>query len=94
MHYSQQNHLKRSGSHSNTIRIDEFIDFYERLGREDIDIMLEVKDKNLPAVKCINATVKDNRIKNLEEEWSRYKYTLLLFLSIGPSIIYDLFCAC
>jgi len=77
MHYSQQNLLKKLGSHSNTIRLDEFMEFYERLGREDIDIMLEVKDKNLSAVKCINATVKDNKIKRLEDEWSKYKYTIL-----------------
>lgn len=77
MHYSQQNTLKKLGSHSNTIRINEFIDFYESLGREDIDIMLEVKDKNLSAVKCINAISKDNKIKRLEEEWSRYKYKIL-----------------
>jgi len=77
MHYSQQNLLKKLGSHSNTIRFDQFMEFYERLGREDIDIMLEVKDKNLSAVKCINATVKDNKIKRLEDEWSKYKYTIL-----------------
>ncbi len=56
IHYSQQDPLKRTGSHSNTIKIDEFLDFYESLGRKDIDIMLEVKDKNLSALKCINCT--------------------------------------
>ncbi|OOM76854.1 UV DNA damage endonuclease [Clostridium puniceum] len=77
IHYSQQNPLKKLGSHSNTIRINKFIDFYESLEREDVDIMLEVKDKNLSAVKCINATTKENKIKKLEDEWSRYKYTVL-----------------
>jgi len=78
IHYSQQNTLKKIGSHSNTIKINKFIDFYEKLGREDIDIMLEVKDKNLSAVKCINVTNnEENKIKRLEDEWSRYKYTIL-----------------
>jgi len=77
IHYSQQNPLKKLGSHSNTIKINEFIDFHKSLGREDIDIMLEVKDKNLSTVKCINATSEDNKIKRLEDEWSRYKYTIL-----------------
>lgn len=77
IHYSQQNSLKKLGSHSNTIRIKEFINFYESLDREDLDIMLEVKDKNLSAVKCINAVSKDNKIKRLEDEWARYKYTIL-----------------
>jgi UV damage endonuclease UvdE len=77
IHYSQQNALKKLGSHSNTIRLNEFIRFYESLDREDIDIMLEVKDKNLSAVKCINAVSLDNKIKRLEEEWAKYKYTIL-----------------
>jgi len=77
IHYSQQNPLKRIGSHSSSIRINEFIDFYENLGRKDLDIMLEVKDKNLSAVKCINCTSTDKRIRALEIEWSRYKYKVL-----------------
>lgn len=77
IHYSQQDILKKTGSHSSTIAVDRFIDFYESLGREDIDIMLEVKDKNLSAVKCINCVTKDKRISKLEEEWSKYKYTIL-----------------
>lgn len=68
IHYSQQDPLKRAGAHSNTINIDEFLRFYENLGRKDIDIMLEVKDKNLSALKCINYTSLDKKIKNLEIE--------------------------
>lgn len=77
IHYSQQDILKKTGSHSSTIAVDRFINFYESLGREDIDIMLEVKDKNLSAVKCINCVTEDKRISKLEEEWSKYKYTIL-----------------
>jgi UV DNA damage endonuclease len=87
IHYSQQDILKKSGSHSNTIEIDRFINFYESLDRKDIDIMLEVKDKNLSAVKCINATTKDKQIKRLEDEWSRYKYTVL---ENSPKIYLDI----
>jgi len=56
IHYSQQNPIKKLGSHSESIRINDFMDFYERLERKDLDIMLEVKDKNLSAIKCINCT--------------------------------------
>ena len=56
IHYSQQAPMKKAGSHSNTIRLNEFMDFYENLESKDIDIMLEVKDKNLSAIKCINST--------------------------------------
>jgi UV DNA damage endonuclease len=77
IHYSEQNILKRPGGHSSTIKINEFIKFYESLSREDIDIMLEVKDKNLSAVKCKNCISKDKDIKELEAEWIRYKYKIL-----------------
>jgi len=77
IHYSQQNPLKRIGSHSNTINTREFMDFYKDLKDKSIDIMLEVKDKNLSAVKCINCTTNDKNIKYLELEWSKYKYNVL-----------------
>lgn len=77
IHYSQQNPVKKRGSHSESIRINEFMSFYENVKRDDLDIMLEVKDKNLSAVKCINCTSTDRNIKALELEWSRYKYSVL-----------------
>jgi UV DNA damage endonuclease len=77
IHYSQQNLFKKIGSHSETIRINEFIDFYRCLETYDLDIMLEVKDKNLSAIKCINCTSDNLTIKALEREWSKYKYTVL-----------------
>lgn len=77
IHYSQQEPGKKAGSHSGSIRIREFLEFCGRIGRDDIDIMLEVKDKNLSAVKCINATDANRRMIVLEEEWSRYKYSVL-----------------
>ncbi|CUU50471.1 uncharacterized protein YbgA (DUF1722 family) [Clostridium beijerinckii] len=69
--------MKKAGSHSNTIKISKFIEFYESLKGQDIDIMLEVKDKNLSAVKCINSIDENSKIKKLEEEWGRYKYKVL-----------------
>lgn len=77
IHYSQQSEQKKKGSHSDFISINQFMRFYDMLKRDDIDIMLEVKDKNLSAVKCINCTSKDLKIGALEREWSRYKYTIL-----------------
>jgi len=77
IHYSQQNPGKKPGSHSDTIHINEFLRFYHTLNRNDLDIMLEVKDKNLSALKCINCTLAEKKIKQLEQEWSTYKYTVL-----------------
>lgn len=77
VHYSQQSLGNRPGSHSKSIRIDEFMDYYNALKPRELDIMLEVKDKNLSAVKCLTATSETPKIANIEKEWSRYKYTVL-----------------
>lgn len=76
IHYSQQDKDKKSGSHSITISINEFMEFYKELDNKNIHIMLEVKDKNLSAIKCINCTTK-NDINTLEYEWGKYKYLVL-----------------
>ena len=77
IHYSQQSPQKRQGSHSVTVYTDEFMEFYESLNTKELDIMLEVKDKNLSAVKCRNLISEAKVIKDLELEWSRYKYAVL-----------------
>ena len=81
-HYSQQAEGKKAGSHSASINVREFLKYYEEVNGEQIDIMLEVKDKNLSAIKCIN-TVEKRRFVELEKEWARYKY---LILEHEPSI--------
>lgn len=77
IHYSQQALEKRAGAHTETIHLASFLDFYQQVSGSKIDIMLEVKDKNLSTVKCILATEKNIRIQKLEQEWARYKYALL-----------------
>lgn len=76
IHYSQQKENAVKGSHSDTIFLKPFLDFYQSLPDPEIDIMLEVKDKNLSAVKCKNV-IADVKTKKLEEEWARYKYFVL-----------------
>ncbi|NLF21481.1 MAG: UV DNA damage repair endonuclease UvsE [Clostridiaceae bacterium] len=76
IHYSQQNPAKSTGAHSETIHLPAFLDFYHQLPDQTIDIMLEVKDKNISALKCHNATV-ERGMKALESEWARYKYGVL-----------------
>lgn len=77
IHYSQQDPLRKPGAHANTICIREFMEFCAALPDKDLDVMLEVKDKNLSAVKCINCTMPERGMKALEKEWARYKYTVL-----------------
>lgn len=77
IHYSQSKKDGIRGSHSKHINSYEFINFYNKLSSKSIDIMLEVKDKNLSAVKC-NILVDDNlKIQSLEKEWACYKYFVL-----------------
>ncbi|KNY26844.1 UV DNA damage repair endonuclease UvsE [Pseudobacteroides cellulosolvens] len=77
IHYSQQKTGAAAGSHSETIYIEEFMEFYNNLNDKSIDIMLEVKDKNISCVKCINSTCDKTSIKDIEEEWAKYKYFVL-----------------
>ncbi|NLB51880.1 MAG: UV DNA damage repair endonuclease UvsE [Syntrophomonadaceae bacterium] len=77
IHYSQQEPSKKPGSHSETVRIREFMEFSHDLNGRCLDIMLEVKDKNLSALKCINCTSREPSIRVLEAEWSKYKYVVL-----------------
>ncbi|WP_373739495.1 UV DNA damage repair endonuclease UvsE [Jeotgalibaca porci] len=77
IHYSQQASGKRLGAHTDTIYIEDFLEFYNKLEDKTIDIMLEVKDKNLSSLKCQNATTDHPAISLLEKEWGRYKYFML-----------------
>ncbi|MFR9239823.1 MAG: UV DNA damage repair endonuclease UvsE [Clostridium baratii] len=54
VHYSQQAFNKRIGSHSNTIFIDKFLEYLKYIKNFDIDIMLEVKDKDFSSTKIVN----------------------------------------
>jgi UV DNA damage endonuclease len=77
IHYSQQALDKRPGAHTDTINLETFLTFHEQLEDKQIDIMLEVKDKNLSAIKCQNATIAAPKPVLLEKEWGRYKYAIL-----------------
>lgn len=78
-HYSQQKIPGPKGAHSDTIHLETFKNYYHQLTQAEInvDIMLEVKDKNLSAIKCINGVSEGIKIRVLEEEWARYKYFVL-----------------
>lgn len=77
IHYSQTATNYRNGAHSKTIKAEEFLSFYNNLINKEIDIMLEVKDKNLSAIKCNLLISKPLKIQLVEKEWARYKYYVL-----------------
>lgn len=76
IHYAQQDPDKRLGAHSQTIDLEQFDEFYQRIPTQELDIMFEVKDKNLSAFKGI-ALIEKPGIIRLEKEWARYKYLVL-----------------
>ena len=86
IHYSQQQADKRPGSHTATLKIDDIVKYCTHLPKQDTDIMVEVKDKNLSATKCINA-VAQPKIERLEKEWGRYKY---LVLEHSPKLYHEI----
>ncbi len=90
IHYAQQDETKRPGAHSKTIRVSAFLDFAQQLKNERIDIMLEVKDKNLSAVKCALCLDQNGCIKTLEKQWRLYKYLVLEKNPSGYSAIREL----
>lgn len=77
IHYSQQKKGELKGTHSDTIYIDKFVNFFEKLNTNELDVMFEVKDKNLSTLKCINVALNNSNASNLEKEWARYKYFVL-----------------
>lgn len=77
IHYSQQLAGGKPGMHSLTIAMRPFMQLHSLLEERELDVMLEVKDKNLSAVKCANLTQPGLPRKNLTEEWARYKYLVL-----------------
>lgn len=77
MHYSQQAAGGRRGAHSASITLQPFLQYVSQLGGQPPDVMLEVKDKNCSALKCILATAQPPRIGRLEQEWGRYKYLVM-----------------
>lgn len=76
IHYSEQSPFKKKGSHSEFIEIEKFLSFYNKIKDFKPDIMLETKDKDISASKCINALF--NNTKNtIYDEWARYKYLVM-----------------
>lgn len=76
IHYSQQSTDGRPGAHSRTIAPGPFLTFCEPLSQLDLDMMLEVKDKNLSALKCIRLLLDDGTTP-LKREWEKYCFAVL-----------------
>lgn len=76
IHYSQQQRGTRPSGHSRTIDVGEFLAFHRTLGANPPDIMLEVKDKNLSAAKCLDCVSADTGRSRLTDAWYRYMHAV------------------
>lgn len=82
VHYSDSDKYKRSGAHSPFVYTENFIDYLDKIEMYNVDIMLEVKDKDISAIKCVNLLKvlgKDMGKKSVSiyEQWSKYKYLVM-----------------
>ena len=77
LHYSQQLAGGKPGMHSRFIAMNDFLEFHRSLERRELDVMLEVKDKNLSAVKCAHLANPSLPRHELTRQWARYKYLIL-----------------
>lgn len=88
IHFSQQDITKKIGAHSPTILINPFLDFLNQNDFSNIDFMLEVKDKDVSAIKVINS------LKSLNSDIDSdtfllelYKYKLFFLERLGEKYI-------
>lgn len=76
-HYSDQDIDKKGGAHSKTVITENFLRYMESIMDLGGDVMLEVKDKEISAIKCICALDEKLPIKTRTEQWAKYKYSLM-----------------
>ncbi|WP_350344482.1 UV DNA damage repair endonuclease UvsE [Proteinivorax tanatarense] len=77
VHYSNQAEGKKIGSHSLTISSEDFIEFYNKYKNYNVDVMLEVKDKELSVLKCQNLVNDGLSVKHRTDIWALYKYAVM-----------------
>lgn len=76
-HYSEQDEIKKGGAHSRTVSTSKFLSYWELASRYGADVMLEVKDKELSAFKCIRSTSDKVSQAVITDTWAKYKYAVM-----------------
>ncbi|MFX0083543.1 MAG: UV DNA damage repair endonuclease UvsE [Candidatus Hodarchaeota archaeon] len=62
LHYSSKHLIKGKCRHADSININHFKKFIESTRNDDFDIMIEIKNKEVSALKAINAILNDERL--------------------------------
>lgn len=99
IHYSQQDPERRKGAHAQYLNGTLFMGFCRSIEFMDLDIMLEIKTKNLAALKAKNLLNPENF--DIHVTWQHYRYLILrhslstfIYLEqnhthMGPAIFYQ-----
>lgn len=77
LHYSDSDNTKKLGAHSKFVLMENFFNYYSMVKTFDADIMLEVKDKEISALKCVNALNPYPKKSTIYDQWAKYKYTVM-----------------
>lgn len=80
VHYSEQDKHRKIGSHCYSLEVNPFLNYLKEAEKFDMDIMLEIKDKDFAAIKANNIIRENSNIITLsdkEKEFERYKLFLL-----------------
>lgn len=77
LHYSDQDMEKKGGAHSKTINTKNFLSYMESIKNLDADVMLEVKDKEISAIKCVCALSEKLKTSIRTAQWAKYKYSVM-----------------
>lgn len=59
--YSSQHLLKRTGSHADTLDVENFRNFLKASYPHNLDLMLEIKDKEKSALRAVDIAASDSR---------------------------------
>lgn len=76
-HYSDQDMEKKGGAHSKSVITENFLNYMESIKNLDADVMLEVKDKEVSAIKCVCALSENLDITIRTSQWAKYKYSVM-----------------
>lgn len=76
-HYSDQDEIKKGGAHSKTVNTKNFIAYMKSIEDIKADVMIEVKDKEISALKCIYSLRDDVKTSIRTDQWAKYKYCVM-----------------
>lgn len=75
IHYSQQDTSRRKGAHATYLDAQQFLTFCRDIRYMDIDMMLEIKTKNLAALQAIDILYPEQF--DQQAVWKNYRYLIL-----------------